>query len=110
MRKRAFPASMFCASLAAALAGWAALSTPVAARWVNPDTAGYCGSGTCNRFGGIRAVNIKFCKPQNCRDYPQTVSLTRPVTRKVPCQAAACDDLVLAVDLALAASRLRGRK
>jgi hypothetical protein len=93
MRKSAFPASMFCASLTAALAGWAASSTPAAAGWVNPDTAGYRVSGTCNRFGGIRAANIKFCKPQNSSDFaaanPQTVSLTRPVTRKVPCQAAA---------------------
>jgi len=87
MSRRAFPAFMV-----AALAGWAALSTPVAARWLNPDTAGYCVSGTCNKFGGVRAANIKFCKPENCRDYAaaslqQPVAATRPVTKKVICPA-----------------------
>jgi hypothetical protein len=82
MRMRAFPAYTV-----AALAIGVALSTPVAARWVNPETSGYCAEGACNRFGGIRAANIKFCKPENCRDYMPVNLETVTPARSVSCPA-----------------------
>jgi transposase InsO family protein len=32
----------------------------------------YCVSGTCSKFGGRRAANIKNCQPENCRDFVAT--------------------------------------
>jgi hypothetical protein len=49
-----------------------ATATPAPARWLDPATAGYCVSGTCSKFGGRRAVNIKNCRPENCRDFAAT--------------------------------------
>jgi hypothetical protein len=81
MRPRLLPA------FAVAALVISALPAPVAARWVDPDTFGYCSAGTCNRFGGIRAANIKFCKPENCRDF--TAANFRPVSmaKTPPCPA-----------------------
>jgi hypothetical protein len=82
-KKRPYPVLIVAALAVTA----AAASTPVAARWVNPDTAGYCASGTCNRAGGIRARNVKFCKAENCRDFAAANLKTVAITRTAPCQA-----------------------
>ena len=93
MRTFAFPVFVAAAVVIGA-------SIPAVARWANPDTVGYCAAGTCNRLGGIRAANIKACKPEHCRDYVtngvkdsaknslKTVAMTRPVVRKLACPAA----------------------
>jgi hypothetical protein len=83
-RKRLFPVFV----IAGLVAGVAA-TTPVAARWANPATVGYCAWGTCNRLGGIRAGNVKFCKPENCRDFVATNAKPVAATRKAPCQVTA---------------------
>jgi hypothetical protein len=80
-RKRLFPICVI-----ATLAVCATASTPAAARWVNPATAGYCAWGTCNRLGGIRAANVKFCKAEHCRDYAAVSPKTVAATRRAPCQ------------------------
>jgi hypothetical protein len=82
MRPRLIPALA-----TAALAVYIALPAPVAARWFNPDTFGYCATGTCNRSGGIRAANIKFCKPENCRDFTAVSIKTAAPAKKAPCPA-----------------------
>jgi len=101
MRPQLFPAFAVAALVVFAL------PTPVAARWVNPDAAGYCAAGTCSRFGGIRAGNVKFCKPENCRDF--TASNLKPgaAVERPPCLAVSERDPDLAVELALPAPRLR---
>ncbi len=81
MRPQLFPA------FAVAALVISTLPAPVLARWVNPDTAGYCVAGTCGRFGGIRVGNVKFCKPENCRDF--TAANLKPVAavKRPPCLA-----------------------
>jgi hypothetical protein len=80
MRPQLFPAL-----LTAAIAIYLTMSGPLAARWVNPDTSGYCASGTCSRFGGIRAANIKSCKPEHCRDYTAVSLKTVVPAKKLVC-------------------------
>jgi hypothetical protein len=83
MRSRLFPAFAI-----SALVVYAAMPAPVAARWISPDTSGYCASGTCSRFGGIRAANIKNCKPENCRDYTAVSFRTIAPAKKSSCAEA----------------------
>ena len=81
-RKRLFPVFAV-----AVLAVCAAASTPAAARWLNPATAGYCAWGTCNRIGGIRAANVNKCRAENCRDFTAASLKTVAVAKRAPCQA-----------------------
>jgi hypothetical protein len=72
-RRKSSLANRFCAAfIATALAVYAATPTPAPARWLDPATAGYCVSGTCSKFGGRKAANIKNCRPENCRDFVAT--------------------------------------
>jgi hypothetical protein len=75
----------------AALAMYATAPTPAPARWLDPATAGYCASGTCGKYGGRRAINVKNCSAEYCREY--VASAARPpaerpaaATRKTACQ------------------------
>jgi hypothetical protein len=45
------------------------LSLPAAAtrRWFDYPNSGYCPAGTCSGNGGFRAINVKNCRPSNCR-------------------------------------------
>lgn len=83
MAKRFF--SVF---IAAAVAVYTATPTPAPARWLDPATAGYCVSGTCSKFGGRRAANIKNCQPENCRDFVVTnvkaTALPKPAATRKP--------------------------
>jgi hypothetical protein len=69
--------------IAAAVAAYTATPTPTPARWLDPATVGYCVSGTCSKFGGRRAANIKNCQPENCRDFVATkVKATAAMNQK----------------------------
>jgi hypothetical protein len=92
--------------IATTLAAYAATPTAAPARWLDPATAGYCVSGTCSKFGGRRAVNIKNCRPENCRDFVATnVKATAAMPQN---QETSLPANALALDLGLAASGLRG--
>jgi hypothetical protein len=96
--------------IAAAVAAYTATLTPASARWLNPATAGYCVSGTCSKFGGSRAVNIKNCRPENCRDFVATNVKAAAMPKPAATRAPLCPASVLVLDLVLAASRLCGRQ
>jgi hypothetical protein len=42
------------------------LTTPAFARWKDFPNSGYCPPGTCNRIGGWRALDVRYCSPANC--------------------------------------------
>jgi hypothetical protein len=79
---------------AAAVAAYTATPTPAPARWLDPGTVGYCVSGTCSKYGGRIALNVKNCRPENCRDFVATnvkaaaaIPKTGAATRKPLCPA-----------------------
>jgi len=45
----------------------AAIPTTAFARWIDYPKSGYCPVGTCNLIGGWRALNVRNCRPANCR-------------------------------------------
>jgi hypothetical protein len=55
------------ATVAIVLVCDAAIPTPAFARWFDYPHSGYCPVGTCNTIGGWRALNVRNCRPANCR-------------------------------------------
>jgi hypothetical protein len=81
----------FSTFIAVGLAAYVAIPTTAPARWLDPATAGYCVTGTCSKFGGRRAADIKNCRPENCRDYVATnVKTVAAIPRTAGARKPAC--------------------